>query len=312
MSVAMLDSLERARETAPMALSSMTGFAREAGTLPDGTPWAWELRSVNGRDLSLRFRTPAGMEALEAAAREEAGKALRRGNIHAALALARETRPVLRPDPEALERAVAMARELALRLGSPPPRAEALLALPGVMRAEAAEPDPAEEEARRLALLGGFRRAAAALAASRREEGGRLHAVLEGLLDEVAALAAAARAEAAAQPQAQAARLRESLARLLGGDSRIPEERLAQEVALLAARSDVREELDRLDSHVAAARALLAQGREVGRKLDFLCQEFVREANTLCSKSASAELTRLGLELKAAVERLKEQAANVE
>ncbi len=295
-----------------MALSSMTGFAREAGTLPDGTPWSWELRSVNGRDLALRFRLPPGMEALEAAAREDAAKVLRRGNIHAVLAVTRDSRPMLRPDPEALERAVSLAQSLAARLGAPPPRAEALLALPGVMRAEAPEPDPAEEEARRAALLAGFARGARALALNRQEEGARLLAVLEGLLADIAGLAAAARAEAAAQPQAQAARLQEALARLLGGESRIPEERLAQEVAILAARSDVREELDRLDSHIAAARALLAQGREVGRKLDFLCQEFVREVNTLCAKSASTELTRLGLDLKAAVERLKEQAANVE
>lgn len=296
-----------------MALSSMTGFAREAGTLPDGTPWAWELRSVNGRDLGLRFRLPNGLEALEAPAREEAGKVVRRGSIQAALAVAREQRPVPTPDAAALERVLALALDLAARIpGAPPPRAEALLALPGVMRAEIPEPAETEEVARRAALLAGFARATAALAANRREEGARLHAILSGLLDDIAALAAAARAEAANQPQAQQARLHESLARLLGPESRIPEERLAQEVAILAARSDVREELDRLDSHVAAARALLAQGAGIGRKLDFLGQEFVREANTLCSKSASAELTRLGLDLKAAIERLKEQAANVE
>ncbi len=296
-----------------MALSSMTGFAREAGTLPDGTPFAWELRSVNGRDLGLRFRLPNGLDALEAAAREELGRHLRRGSVQVALSVAREQRPVMTPDPVALERALTLALALAARIpGAPPPRAEALLALPGVMRAEAPEAAEAEEAARRAALLAALGRAVLALAANRRAEGARLLAILDGLLGDIASLAAAARAEAANQPQAQQARLVEALERLLGPDRRIPEERLAQEVAMLAARADVREELDRLDSHVAAARALLAQGEGIGRKLDFLGQEFVREANTLCAKSAGAELTRIGLDLKAAIERLKEQAANVE
>ena len=296
-----------------MALSSMTGFAREAGTLPDGTPYAWELRSVNGRDLGLRFRLPNGLDALEAPGRELAGKVLKRGNVQVALSLTREQRPALAPDPVALERALSLALELSARIpGAPPPRAEALLALPGVMRAEVPEAADAEDETRRAALLAGFGRAVAALAVKRREEGARLRLVLDALLEEIAALAAAARAEAANQPEAQQARLLDTLDRLLGTDRRLPEERLAQEVAILAARSDVREELDRLDSHVQAARDMLRQGAGVGRKLDFLGQEFVREANTLCSKSASTELTRIGLDLKAAIERLKEQAANVE
>ncbi|WP_236020042.1 YicC/YloC family endoribonuclease [Sabulicella rubraurantiaca] len=296
-------------------LSSMTGFAREAGALPDGAPFAWELRSVNGRGLELRFRLPPGMEALEAAAREATGKTLKRGSVQVALSVQRDQRPVLSPDPAALERALGMALELSARIpGAPAPRAEALLALPGILRAEIPEPAEGEEEARRAALLAAFGRALDALASSRIGEGERLRAVLEGLLDEVAALSAAARQEAETQPGAQRARLEEALDRLLGeeGRRRFPEERLAQEVALLAARSDVREELDRLDSHIAAARALLQEGEAIGRRLDFLGQEFVREANTLCSKSASTELTRLGLELKAAIERLKEQAANVE
>lgn len=293
----------------------MTGFAREAGALPDGTPFAWELRSVNGRGLDLRMKLPGGLDGLEAPCREAAARRLKRGNVQAQLAVAREARPVLAPDPQALERALSLALDLATRIpGAPPPRAEALLALPGVMRAEIPEPSEAEETARRAALLAGFARAVDALDANRRAEGARLLAVLEGLLAEIASLAAAARAEAANQPAQVQARLAEALERLLGPDSprRVPEERLAQEVALLAARADVREELDRLDAHVAAARDLLAAGEGAGRKLDFLCQEFVREANTLCSKSASAELTRIGLDLKAAVERLKEQAANVE
>lgn len=297
-------------------LASMTGFARESGTLPDGTSFVWELRSVNGRGLDLRLRVPNGLDAIEAALREAAGRRLKRGNVSATLTLKREERaPRLTPDPAALEQAIALATGVAQRLGAPPPRAEAILALPGVLRAETAEPDEAAEEAKRAALVAAFETALAGLVAARGREGAQLATILAALLDEIAALREAAATEAATQPEAQRQRLMENLAKLLGeGDlrARIPEERLAQEVAMLAQRSDVREELDRLSAHVAEARRLLAAGDAVGRKLEFLTQEFVREANTLCSKSASVGLTRLGLELKAAIERLREQAANVE
>lgn len=296
-------------------LCSMTGFAREAGTLADGTAYAWELKSVNGRGLELRFRLPSGLDALEAPAREAAGKRLKRGNVQIGLALRGESRAPLMPDPVALERALELATSLAARIpGAAPPRAEALLALPGVMRAEQAELTEAEEEARRGVLLAAFRAALDTLWNSRAGEGDRLAEIVTALLDEIEALCAAAGAEAANQPEAQRARLLETLDGLLGeaGRARFPEERLAQEVALLAAKSDVREELDRLAAHLAAARALVREGEGAGRKLDFLVQEFVREANTLCSKSASVALTRIGLDLKAAIERLREQAANVE
>ncbi len=295
------------------SLASMTGFARESGALPDGTSFVWELRSVNGRGLDLRFRLPNGLDALEAALREAAGKRLKRGNVTAGLTLKREERaPRLTPDPAALDQAIALATSVAQRLGAPPPRAEAILALPGVLRAEVAEPDEAAEEAKRAALLKAFETALAGLVQARAQEGGQLSRILGALLDEIAALREAAAVEAATQPEAQRQRLMENLAKLLGdGQTRIPEERLAQEVAVLAQRSDVREELDRLAAHIAEARRLL-KGGEIGRKLEFLTQEFVREANTLCSKSASVGLTRLGLDLKAAIERLREQAANVE
>ncbi|WP_424814352.1 YicC/YloC family endoribonuclease [Roseococcus sp. YIM B11640] len=296
-------------------LCSMTGFSREAGTLADGTAFAWEMKSVNGRGLELRFRLPAGLDALEGPAREAASKKLKRGNVQIGLALRSETRAPLMPDPAALERVLELATGLAARIpGAEPPRAEALLGLPGVMRAELAEPSEAEEEVRRAALIAAFQRALATLVASRAGEGDRLREIVTGLLDEIEALRTAAAEEAATQPAQQQARLMETLDGLLGenGRARFPEERLAQEVALLAAKSDVREELDRLAAHIHAARALVAEGEGAGRKLDFLVQEFVREANTLCSKSASVALTRIGLDLKAAIERLREQAANVE
>jgi uncharacterized protein (TIGR00255 family) len=294
----------------------MTGFARESGVLPDGTSFVWELRSVNGRGLDLRLRLPGGQDALEPALRETLSRALKRGNVSATLTLKREERaPRLTPDPAALEQALSLALDVARRIpGAPPPRAEAVLTLPGVLRAEQAEPDEAVEEAKRAALIASFAKAVGGLAVARRTEGTQLTRILGGLLDEIAALREAAVAEAADQPAAQRARLMENLAALMGEDARarVPEERLAQEVALLATRSDVREELDRLAAHIDQARGLLASGEAVGRKLEFLTQEFVREANTLCSKSASVALTRVGLDLKAAIERLREQSANVE
>jgi uncharacterized protein (TIGR00255 family) len=295
-------------------LISMTGFARQSGTLPDGAAYVWELRSVNGRGLDLRLRLPPGLDAIEAPLREAAQRAMTRGNIQASLTLRSDSRPMPQPDEAVLERLLGMAQSLAARLGAPPPRAEALLALPGVFRAEVTEPDEAASAARQARLAEGFGEALRDLVAMRREEGARLGTVLAALLDEIAALVEAAAREAAAQPAAQRARLLENLDSLMSPDARarIPEERLAQEVALLAARSDVREELDRLRAHLGAARGLLAEGTGAGRRLDFLAQEFVREANTLCSKSASIELTRVGLALKQAIERLKEQAANVE
>ena len=297
------------------SLASMTGFARADGTLPDGASFLWEMRSVNGRGLDLRLRLPNGFDGVEPALRDAAGKVFKRGNISATLNIKREekTGSRLTPDPAALEQALRLALDLAARIpGAPPPRAEALLALPGVLRAESSELDEVAEEARRAVVTKAFTAALQALAKSRAAEGARLAEILGVLIDEIAALVTLSRDAAADQPAQQKARLLESLAALLEGERRVPEERLAAEVALLAAKSDVREEIDRLNAHIAEARALLASGDAVGRRLEFLTQEFVREANTLCSKSATVALTRLGLDLKAAIERLREQAANVE
>ena len=294
-------------------LSSMTGFAR-AEAAADGLAWTWELRSVNGRGLELRFRLPPGFDSLEPALREVAGKALKRGNVNAGLAVTRSEAPRLEPDPAALEQVLAVAMKLHARIpGSPPPRAEALLALPGVLRPAApAEPHPERAETLAVELRDGFERALADLLAARRAEGGRTAAMLRALLDEIAALREQAAAEAADQPAAQRARMLEAIRVLLAEAPSLPEERIAQEVALLAARSDVREELDRLASHIEAAHALLTEAGPVGRRFDFLVQEFNREANTLCSKSASTALTATGLRLKAAIEQLREQVQNIE
>ena len=289
----------------------MTGFARAEGS-SGGLVWAWELRSVNGRGLDLRFRLPPGWDALEAGLRESMGKMLKRGNVAANLNVKREAEARLVLDSVALEQALTLAMDLHRRMpGSPVPRAEALLSLPGVLRTAVA--DPADERAgAAVAVQAGFAEALAALVLARQAEGARLGVVLTGLLDEIAELRQRAAEQAADQPAAQRARVMENLTALLRESPSLPQERIAQEVALLAARSDVREELDRLDSHVAAAHALLAEAANVGRRLDFLTQEFNREANTLCSKSASTALTATGLQLKAAIEQLREQVQNIE
>ena len=293
------------------ALASMTGFARSSGST-DQLAWAWELRSVNGRGLDLRLRLPPGFDALEPALREAAGKVLKRGNVTANLTVRREEAARLAPDPATLEQVLQLATQLAARIpGAPPLRAEALLALPGVLR-PAATDEAGVTEAQLAAARAGFTAALDDLAAARRAEGARLAAVLDTLLGEIAALHGRATTEAADQPAAHRARLMESLAALLQEAPSLPEDRIAQEVALLAARSDVREELDRLASHIQAARALIAEGAQVGRRLDFLVQEFNREANTLCSKSSSIPLTATGLALKSAIEQLREQVQNIE
>lgn len=295
----------------PTPLLSMTGFARTEGG-DSGLSWVWELRSVNGRGLDLRFRLPPGWDSLEPPLREAAGKVLKRGNVTASLTIRRDQETKLILDAAALEQALALVLDLQSRIpGSPPPRPEALLGLPGVMRT--ATTDPAEERASAGGpVQAGFARALAALAESRAGEGARIAVIMQNLLAEIAALREIAEQQAADQPALQRARMMENLLALLREASSLPEDRLAQEVALLAARSDVREELDRLASHITAAQALLQESKNIGRKLDFLIQEFNREANTLCSKSASAALTATGLKLKAAIEQLREQAQNVE
>jgi uncharacterized protein (TIGR00255 family) len=285
----------------------MTGFAHTEGNAA-GITWVWELRSVNGRGLDLRFRLPYGWDALEPALRETAGRTLKRGNVTANLSVKRENEPRLVADPAALEQALVLAMELHQRIpGSPVPRAEALLGLPGVLR-----PAQADEAIDTAPAAASFSQALAALVTARQAEGARLNATITRLLDEIAALHCQAAEEAADQPAAQRARVMENLTALLREAPSLPEERIAQEVALLAARSDVREELDRLASHIEAAHALLREAANIGRRFDFLVQEFNREANTLCSKSASVALTATGLKLKATIEQLREQVQNIE
>ena len=298
-------------------LASMTGFARAQGEVIGelGTiGWVWELRSVNGRGLDVKLRLASGLDGLEPGLRDATTKLLKRGNVSGTLTLKREAVSGLTVDMAALDRMKDLAIGLADEIpGALPPRAEALLALPGVMRNAGAQDDSEElQAALQVAVRAGYAEALDGLVAARAGEGARLGEIVNAQLDEIALLHAEASAEAAEQPALHKARLMAQLAEILGAASGLPEERIAQEVALLATKSDVREELDRLASHIAAARTLLAEASGVGRKLDFLVQEFNREVNTLCSKSVSLKLTATGLRLKAVVEQLREQVANIE
>jgi uncharacterized protein (TIGR00255 family) len=285
-----------------LKLASMTGFSRTQNEV-EGIAWAWELRSVNGRGLDVKLRLPGGLDAIEPALREAAGKVLKRGNVSGTLTVKREAVAGMTADFAALERIKDLAIQLADEIpGALPPRAELLLALPGVMRpANAQDESEALQAMLRAAVQAGFFEALEGLAASRAAEGERLAAIVGGQLDEIETLHGQAASQAAAQPELHVARLRAQLA-----------ERIAQEIALLATKSDVREELDRLGAHISSARALVAEAVNIGRKLDFLVQEFNREVNTLCSKSASLPLTGTGLKLKAVVEQLREQVQNIE
>ncbi|MGH6889628.1 MAG: YicC/YloC family endoribonuclease [Rhizomicrobium sp.] len=297
-----------------MALVSMTGFADAQGAF-DTLRWRWEVRSVNGRGLDLRLRTPPGLDGMEPAVRMLAADRFRRGNIQATLALeSSDASRGLKIDTAALAQAVRLAAKIAAETGLAPARVDGLLALKGVLvQEETLAADAPARAARDAALLESLSLAFDALARARASEGAKLASVLARTADEIVRLIGDARRLAATQPKAIRDRLQAQLADLLEGSSQQPgEDRLAQEVALLAARADVREELDRLAAHIEEAHALMSSGEAVGRKLDFLSQELNREANTLCAKSADVALTRTGLAIKAAVDQFREQAQNVE
>ena len=295
-----------------MTIVSMTGFAESHGAFAS-LRWRWEAKSVNGRGLDLRLRTPPGFDSIEAAARTLAGERFRRGNIQAALNFEpQEGGRGFRIDAEALAAAVRIAREIEADTGLAPARVDGLLALRGVIVQEDALPeDDTARAGRDAAILESLANAFDALRRARRTEGAKLAAVLTGQIAEIEKLTGEASALAASQPHLLRDKLRAQVKELLNGAA-LSEDRLAQEVALLATRADIREELDRLTAHVEEARALLKSGDAIGRKLDFLAQEFNREANTLCSKSADVNLTKVGVALKAVIDQFREQAQNVE
>jgi len=293
-----------------MAISGMTGFGRAEGA---AGPWSWavEARSVNGRNLEVRFRGPPGFEGLERAAREGAQARFQRGQLTIGVQAKRtETATAVRVNIDQLERYLAAGAPYVATGMAAAPRLDGLLALRGVIEAADTVEDPEVQAALEAAMGLSIAAALDGLLAARREEGFALAGVLGGLVDRIEQLVGAAGDLAEAQPAAIRERSQRRMTELAG--EAVSEERIVQEAAALAVKADVREELDRLGGHIDAARGLLASDGAVGRRLDFLTQEFMREANTLCSKSALSGLTAVGLDLKAVIEQFREQVQNVE
>lgn len=292
------------------ALSGMTGFGRAEGA-KGAWSWAVEARSVNGRNLEVRFRGPPGFEGLERAAREGAQARFQRGQLTVGLQAKRvEGAGAVRLNLDQLERYLAAGEPYVAAGRAQPPRLDGLLALRGVIEAADGLEDPEAQAELEAAMAASISAALDGLAKARGEEGAALTGVLAGLVDRIAGLVVASQAHAVEQPAAIRERFERRM-KELAGDA-VPEERIVQEAAALAGKADVREEIDRLTGHVDAARGLIAGGGAVGRRLDFLTQEFMREANTLCSKSALSALTTTGLDLKAVIEQFREQVQNVE
>jgi uncharacterized protein (TIGR00255 family) len=295
-----------------MALSSMTGFARGHGM--SGTyGWAWELKSVNAKGLDLRLRLPPGWDAVEAPVRGNATQLLARGTIYGTLTVERQgVAPVVRVNEPVLAAVLATLKGLSGRVQAAEPRLDGILALKGVI--EVLDEDEHEEErgAAEAAVIAGFGATVTELVGMRRREGKALGQVLIQRIKEIGALAARAEAAPGRRPEAIKARIAEQVAMLLDASERFDPDRLHQEAILIASKADIREELDRLASHVAQVERLITDGGTIGRRLDFLAQELNREANTLCSKSNDVELTNIGLELKSVVEQFREQVQNLE
>jgi uncharacterized protein (TIGR00255 family) len=295
-----------------MSVISMTGFARVEGHT-GANRWAWEVKTVNSKSLDVRFRLPPGLDAVETGARAKLGSVFSRGACQIGLSLKRDAvAPVVRINQPVLEAIVAAMAEASHRIDAAAPRLDGLFAIKGVLEVEEQDEDDGDRAALQTALLEGFGRAVEDCAEMRRREGAALLRVLLGRIDEIEALTNEAEANPARQPAAVREKLAAQIALLLDASRSFDSDRLHQEAILLATKADVREELDRLHAHIAAARDLLGKGGAIGRRLDFLAQEFNREVNTLCSKANDVSLTATGLSLKAVVEQFREQVQNIE
>jgi uncharacterized protein (TIGR00255 family) len=296
-----------------MAIKSMTGFARADGAA-GASSWHWEVRSVNGRGLDIRLRVPPGFEGLEPRIREAIGKRITRGSIAVNLSVKRTQgqAPQIRLNETALQQVLAALDRLKATVGMGPQNPEALLNIKGVLELVEMEESEAETAARAEAMLTNLDAALDGMVRARSEEGRRLGAIVQEHLATIERLVAAVERSPARAPEAVRQRLKEQVGRLLDAGVALDEGRLYQEAALLATRTDIEEELKRLTAHIVAARELLDSVEPAGRRLDFLAQEFNREANTLCSKSNDPETTRAGLELKAVIEQMREQVQNIE
>lgn len=290
----------------------MTGFARGHG-LSGPYAWTWEIKSVNGKGLDLRLRLPPGWDAVEVPVRARVADTLARGSVQATLTVERSgAAPTVRVNMPILDAILAAVQQAGTKVAAAPPSLDGLLGLKGVIEIAEAEENENERRAAEAAVIAGLADAIGALAETRRSEGAALGRVLAARLDEIGALVERAERAPGRRPEAIRARLADQVATLLAQSERFDADRLHQEAIMIAAKADVREELDRLVAHIDQARGLIKDGGPIGRRLDFLAQEFNREANTLCAKANDVELTNIGLELKAAVEQFREQVQNVE
>jgi uncharacterized protein (TIGR00255 family) len=295
-----------------MVLNSMTGFARADGA-NESVRWFWEVRSVNGRGLDVRVRLPQGYESLEPKVREAAAKRFARGSLTLNLNAQRETPTVeVRVNEAALAQVLKAVEEVRRQTGAPAPSAEGLLALRGVLDIVDSSETSGLAPEMTAAILSSLDEALAALAMDRAQEGQRLNRVLTAQVDEIERLTQFVQSSPSRSPEAIRARLADQIARLLDSSSALDPARLHQEAVIIATRADVEEELQRLKAHVASARALFSEGGPAGRKLDFLAQEFNREANTLTSKATDVEISRAGLALKTVIDQMREQVQNIE
>ena len=295
-----------------MALSSMTGFARGQG-VAGAYAWSWEIKSVNAKGLDIRFRLPPGWDAVEVTARTRATQTLSRGTVYCNLTVARQgVAPTVKVNEQVLHAVIATLNQLTGKVDAAAPTLDGILALKGVM--EVTEETESEESHRaaEAAILQGFDKALADLDAMRKHEGATLGNLLSTRLREIAAMTAQAAAAPGRKPEAIKARLAAQVAALIESSQRFDSDRLHQEAIMLATKADIREELDRIASHISQARELIGKGGPIGRRLDFLAQEFHREVNTCCSKSNDIELINTGLEMKNVVEQFREQVQNLE
>jgi uncharacterized protein (TIGR00255 family) len=295
-----------------MALQSMTGFARREGT-SGRSRWAWELRSVNGKGLDFRLRLPQGLERLETDIRKLVTERFSRGNLQVGLSVSvDESRVEAIVNQEALSTVLALREQLAGAIDPAPLRLDTLLAIRGIVEFREAEDDADALARRDTDIMAGLEAALADLVDMRRQEGRALGQILLGHVATIETLTLAVERDPSRSPQEIAARLAMQVSLLMDGASGLDRERLHAEAALIATRADLREEIDRLKAHVAAARDLIGKGGPVGRKLDFLAQEFNRESNTICSKSNAAAVTASGIELKVVIDQFREQVQNLE
>ncbi|MDL2399938.1 YicC/YloC family endoribonuclease [Rhizobium mayense] len=295
-----------------MLLQSMTGFARREGT-SGRSRWAWELRSVNGKGLDLRLRLPPGLERVETDVRKLITDRFSRGNLQVGLSLSvDESRVEAVVNQDALATVLALRGQLAGVIDPAPLSLDTLLAIRGLVEFKEAEEGEEALAARDADIIAGLEAALVDLSDMRRREGQALGQILLGHVAVIETLTATVERDPSRSPQEIAARLATQVAMLLDGTSGLDRDRLHAEAALIATRADLREEIDRLKAHVSAARDLIAKGGPIGRKLDFLAQEFNRESNTICSKSNAAAVTAAGIELKVVIDQFREQVQNLE